>query len=336
MKYASEFLTRGLLLETKYRKKDFSYGKGKYLEFVFLCGKASQPNDNRDQLTRKIIEKQTFRYSLYSEKTFHAFTSSGLDLLTVEEVLADISSKIVIIVESYGSACELGAFSLLDDGLSKLLVINDIKHKGENSFIELGPLTKIRRKTLDKGVLYESFTGEDICFSPGLVNSIDEIRRSGFKRKIFTEEPEVEPRQMAINDLACLTCLVFEYVVRFGYLRKSNVLNAVNWLAQNVNELPLVARLSSNNMLDESETREAVYAIPVILTELGLFATADHRGESYYRLGTRISNDHPVDLNRLSGLIFHGIFSRSTEIRKLTSKIRNCACKEGFQLWEEA
>jgi hypothetical protein len=61
-------------------------------------------------------------------------------VLEHEEKLARTSDAIVIIVESFGTAAELGAFAIAPELRKKLLVILDRGFHGERSFINLGPV----------------------------------------------------------------------------------------------------------------------------------------------------------------------------------------------------
>lgn len=67
-----------------------------------------------------------------------------VDILTFEKLLAEISDKIVIVAESPGTFCELGAFALDHRFASNLIVINQDNPDFKGSFITKGPIKKIR------------------------------------------------------------------------------------------------------------------------------------------------------------------------------------------------
>lgn len=52
-------------------------------------------------------------------------------------------NTLIIIVESVGTFCELGAFSFSKDLVDKLYIINDEQHREDKSFINRGPIRKI-------------------------------------------------------------------------------------------------------------------------------------------------------------------------------------------------
>ena len=82
---------------------------------------------------------------IIAEQFFHEYqkNSKTKNSLDFEHVLSDISEKIIIILESPGAICELGAFS--NEALrKKLIVINDKNFQNEPSFINTGPLAAIK------------------------------------------------------------------------------------------------------------------------------------------------------------------------------------------------
>ena len=122
-------------------------------KFIFLCGKQiisqsgnvidsqqlAQDGNKRQFLIDKLSSNNLI--CTISEKIYDS--NSIVDTLTFEELLAELSQDIIIIVESPGTLCELGAFTVKHKFFEKLLVINDSKYKNEKSFINEGPVRKI-------------------------------------------------------------------------------------------------------------------------------------------------------------------------------------------------
>ncbi|OHV08473.1 hypothetical protein BH688_14370 [Kushneria phosphatilytica] len=79
--------------------------------------------------------------------------------LDFEFVLTQISEKVLIVLESHSSFCELGAFShkTLRD---KLLVINDSRHRETPSFINTGPLLALTESYGLERVLWYEMKGQ--------------------------------------------------------------------------------------------------------------------------------------------------------------------------------
>lgn len=116
---------------------------------MFLCGGASEDSaryilkdyfGSRSDLNFQILLAEDFFTVVPNEE----YT----DLLTLENYLADYSDCILIILESPGAIAELGAFSNgKDKFLEKILILNKNRYLGENSFINKGPVEKIKWKT---------------------------------------------------------------------------------------------------------------------------------------------------------------------------------------------
>ncbi|MEL7597285.1 MAG: retron St85 family effector protein [Clostridiaceae bacterium] len=129
-------------------------------KFVFLCGKRIDEDSGGN---RKLI-KDFFAINrkdiicLYAEELFNAQHRKEIDLLTYEHYLAELSDAIILFVESFGTACELGAFSMLKSLSSKMLIINDIQQQGSNSFINEGPLKKSIQESTENVIYTDTRT----------------------------------------------------------------------------------------------------------------------------------------------------------------------------------
>ena len=128
---------------------------------VFLVGSAtSNPKSKRNILRNHLIgtKYRTWFDVYYPEDIFEEILRNKrkLDLLTLENLLAESVNCIVIVLESPGSFTELGAFSNHSELSNKLVVLVDQKHKKDRSFINLGPLSFLRKRTESK-VLFLDF-----------------------------------------------------------------------------------------------------------------------------------------------------------------------------------
>ncbi|MBB5541926.1 hypothetical protein GGD70_002211 [Paraburkholderia fungorum] len=75
------------------------------------------------------------------------------NLLDIEHQISKIADWILIVLESYSSFCELGAFAA-ESLRSKLIVINDANFKSQSSFINLGPLQAIKEDVAEDRVIW--------------------------------------------------------------------------------------------------------------------------------------------------------------------------------------
>lgn len=145
--------------------------------FIFICGEqildASGKLISEDKLeannnVRYFIMKNFAKYihkgeygkqsrpvqSVISEYLYSS--DKEVDILTFEEVLAEISEYIIIVSESPGTFCELGAFALHDAFADKVIVINEDNPNYKKSFISLGPIKKIEKHNEKNVILYNN------------------------------------------------------------------------------------------------------------------------------------------------------------------------------------
>lgn len=108
---------------------------------LFICGGNEKVCKNR-----KIVEEY-FQKHLPQILTFRAERAwdvisqdKSANALYLEEWLADFSDVVIILVESFGTVAELGAFSLSSNLRRKLLPILDKSHSKDESFINTGPI----------------------------------------------------------------------------------------------------------------------------------------------------------------------------------------------------
>lgn len=114
---------------------------------LFVCGgqldvTSVDPISLRDAFLR-FCEREPFdSFRILVAEELNAFFPRGkyTDILKFENDLAQICDIIILFSESYGSAAELGAFSMSEDISSRLLVIIDDNNYSQSSFITLGPL----------------------------------------------------------------------------------------------------------------------------------------------------------------------------------------------------
>ena len=132
-----------------------------YKTTIFLCGAGT---DVSNSIRRKIDELLTsswysFWYELfYPEDLFQEllYGHEHQDLITLENILAESVDVIILVIESYGSVAELGAFASNDKLRKKLLCVVDKRYKKTKSFINYGPLRLLKDKR-EGCVVYSDF-----------------------------------------------------------------------------------------------------------------------------------------------------------------------------------
>lgn len=123
---------------------------------VFLAGGSLTSANSIRPLLRKELQRHAYIRGfdvLYPEQLFDELLlgKDRHDLLDLENMLAQSTHAIIIVVESSGSIAELGAFVNSDVLRPKIIAIIDRKHRSDRSFIMLGPiatLRKIRREAI--------------------------------------------------------------------------------------------------------------------------------------------------------------------------------------------
>lgn len=115
---------------------------------VFLCGgRLDQVPDVacsvREALLRSLPARNAIGPAeiILAERANEALAASSFDnLLDLERCLAAVVDAIILIVESAGSQCELGAFVVVEEIRHKLTVITLNQYYNEPSFIRLGAI----------------------------------------------------------------------------------------------------------------------------------------------------------------------------------------------------
>lgn len=120
----------------------------------FLCG--SNDMQFRNSLKRKLENKDI--KVIYAENLFEAIVNneSKENHLDLEDILASNVELILIILEGPGALVELGMFSNDSNHIKKLIVLMDKKYKEAESFINYGPIKKIKMQDEISRVFYYS------------------------------------------------------------------------------------------------------------------------------------------------------------------------------------
>lgn len=162
--YPESILT---VLKSSQKKVTLSKVNRNLPKFIFLCGKdISTQNSNREVVTNFYKKIRHDVICIYSEKLWEVLKFSKMELLTFEEFLAELSDGIILFLESYGTACELGAFAMKETLLKKMLIFNDKSFKKISSFINDGPIQKVTDRNNENVV----FTDMNALLSNPLVS----------------------------------------------------------------------------------------------------------------------------------------------------------------------
>jgi hypothetical protein len=156
-------------------------------KMVFICG-----GDERYCKNRLILEKYFSKYhpmylTFRAEDAWRVISNQNLkqkdfNALSMEEWLAGFSDLVIILVESYGTVAELGAFSLSPLLRRKLLPILDKRYMNDISFINTGPIAWI-----DKDSKYGPSIHADISAILSCTPELDDRLKSKHQNMVSEE-----------------------------------------------------------------------------------------------------------------------------------------------------
>jgi hypothetical protein len=120
---------------------------------VFLCGGplvSSKRNMRRDFLrwsSKNFPEVVTLLAEDAYRHTNNYDKPEAVNLSEFEQIIGTISDCVLLFPESAGSFAELGLFSNVNEIREKMLVANLITYQSQDSFLNLGPIRSIDRKS---------------------------------------------------------------------------------------------------------------------------------------------------------------------------------------------
>lgn len=190
-------------------------------KFLFLCGRDISITgiSNRNLITM-FYNRAPFTniHCILAEDLWPKENKKEIDLLTFEDFLAEISDGIVLFVESFGTACELGAFSMKENLIKKMIVFIDEKYNGVNSFINDGPISKVAKINVSNVI----YTDLDAIFSSqetlNKLNQIAAIKKCDINR---------DKKSVKVNSF---TLEILEIISLFGPIDKKELISIYKYL----------------------------------------------------------------------------------------------------------
>jgi hypothetical protein len=211
---------------------------------IFLCGGSGKEEEKfRRKVGEKISSKlSNYKYSVYYPEDMFIELILGYqkqDLLTLENLLADSASAVVILLQSPGTFTELGAFTNYKKLSNKLIVIIDPRFARRRSFINLGPIRFLKAKTKSK-----------VLFIP-----MDNSNFNKLVERITETSRDVAKHSLPIRDL---TNPIFAYkfylalVYIFEPIPKDAIFAILRLLATNEEKnIVTVAEIVINSLINE-------------------------------------------------------------------------------------
>lgn len=196
-------------------KVDLSSSRLKpYQGFIFLCGgptdaTSHRPVSIRDAIYRELVKHPGFDERIRVAEEFKNWAADAIyrDLITFERHLAELSSVIVLALESAGSIAELGLFSAVDEFKKKLLVFVETDHYNSNSFIRLGPIDYLERQHGNAAQCHRWKSANNKApFDPEAAESLKQELAEPIKSRASEHIPERPFDKNGWLDVALLVC----------------------------------------------------------------------------------------------------------------------------------
>ena len=151
-------VSRATALFSSFVEKNKVKCPGNVKKFVFLCGankKNGEPSARRLELInfseRYLSNCHFFLAELVFKELSTDEESLSDNLLDIEADLSKLADHIIIVLESYSSFTELGAFAYSKQLRKKLIIVNNTKFINEKSFINMGPIKAITQQSQQSG-----------------------------------------------------------------------------------------------------------------------------------------------------------------------------------------
>lgn len=196
-------------------------------QIFFLCGANRSygvPSARRVEV-KKFIEslsdknKVIFAEEVFDELMSHSYAKNSLD---VEHRLSEVADKIIIILESNSSFCELGAFAC--EGLRrKLIVVNSSHFRAEKSFINTGPIKALVE--VESPVLWYPMSSDGIFNIDGIGRIFSGLSASVKSPRV--RRYKVDPKSEIIAGSKNSLYLIHDLIMMIGPVTYSELIDFI-------------------------------------------------------------------------------------------------------------
>ncbi|PWW34571.1 hypothetical protein DFO83_11198 [Idiomarina loihiensis] len=161
------------LADPKARRQNL-FGKESPPKILFICGGDPRFCENRLHIEKYIKRHSENLVTFRAEYAWETMVElkSNINALALEESLAEFSDIVLILVESFGTAAELGAFSAGEPLREKLLPVLDKRFKSDESFINTGPVRWVNRDSRYGPCIFANFDSILTCM-PDVLDRVD-------------------------------------------------------------------------------------------------------------------------------------------------------------------
>lgn len=136
-------------------------------KFIFLCG-ANKTDGEVSERRRAILDfaDKNLPHTRFflAERMLDTLKKEGhsANLIDIESEICNFADNIIIVLESPSAFAELGAFAHHMELRKKIIVINDLRFKDTESFINLGPIAAIKEKAGEASIIHYRMSTDGI------------------------------------------------------------------------------------------------------------------------------------------------------------------------------
>lgn len=186
-----------------------------YEGFIFLCGgptdiQSVKPVSIRDAIHRELAKDDNFEERIRVAEDYKDWSHEATyrDLVSFERHLAELSSVIVVVLESAGSIAELGLFSAIEEFNKKLLIFVETDHYQSGSFIKLGPIDYLEKthENLAECHRWTKLQGRYSIFDPDAATDLQAELADAIRSRASQAMPERALNPGGWLDIALLVC----------------------------------------------------------------------------------------------------------------------------------
>lgn len=183
-------------------------------------------------------------------------------MVSFESHLAELSSVIVLVLESPGSIAELGLFSVIKEFQSKLLVIVETDHYTSPSFIRMGPIDFLEKALGNPAECHRWLieTNNKKVFDPSAAEDLQPELAEAILNRALKSTPERHFQADSWLDKALLLCDLLNFCAAL-------TLREIHRLYEGI-----------GCKITESEVRQIVY----VLEKVGLIAMEPKGAQRFY------------------------------------------------------
>ena len=310
-----------------FRESGFEKVKINFFTFVFLCGGNKNKYDSRNLLSNVLAKNDNVKIII--SENLEKF-KGNLDLLTFETVLEAISKMILIPIESIGTACELGAFTRINDENNKVVAIIDNKYASEKSFLNFGPIQLLKEIGADR-VIPATFTLSGGKYYLLNNNTIDNLYNHNLitnqvKMTKYFRRKELETDGGVITNLNSFMIAILDYICLVGFVTIDMILEFFSRLLND----EMFSINSSLMKRNNSQTKDIIVSFLYILESIGFLYEKD---EIFFVNSDVLAPQMKNGERWIGKVLFTNAFTRTDEYLKIKcvcEEIRNRISKYGY------